>query len=129
MDKELREKLCDFLQCDCGETYCPSLEYIEQAFLADGWVKPQQQGELADCKAKYEKQICDLRDVCRHLMQDNTELTEKLATMMKLPSKLPDWEKMPRIEHSCPVSIWEIEQLQSDKTYAKAQCQKCRGEV
>ena len=42
MDKKLRKKLCDFLQCDCGETHCASIDYLEQAFRDAHWIEPQQ---------------------------------------------------------------------------------------
>ena len=49
MDKKLRKKLCDFLQCVCGETHCASIDYLGQAFRDAHWIEPQQpeKGELA----------------------------------------------------------------------------------
>ena len=61
MDKKLRKKLCDFLQCDCGETHCASIDYLEQAFRDAGWTESQQpvEGELVGTTGTSYPTICD----------------------------------------------------------------------
>ena len=94
MDKKLRKKLCDFLQCDCGETHCASIDYLEQAFRGAHWIEPQQPEELVksdiyrhSCITPYPALVMAKCHACVWDEATLAQHTLDLKTMVKLPSE------------------------------------------
>jgi len=111
MDKKLRKKLCDFLQCDCGETHCASIDYLEQAFRDAGWTESQQpvEGEPTP--------ICD---ICPH--SDNCPDHDLLCSRKELAPH-PIW--IFREDEICPKCGVRETELWRQATEAQlAHCKK-----